>query len=77
MSDKITEPINHKGKPCIYKSMTCSEGFCESCEVPITYISCGLVDKNKVHLVDYHGESYPYRDETIGCIENGAKRIVE
>ena len=27
------EPINHKGKPCPYLSLTCQEGWCVECGI--------------------------------------------
>jgi hypothetical protein len=68
----------HKGEPCIYhKGVLCQKGFCSECTLAHTCVSCGLFDLEHVQLVDYQGESYPFCDLTVDCINRGAKLIVE
>lgn len=67
----------HKGEPCLYKDITCIEGFCFQCAVPITCTSCGLTDKDHVHIVDFWGVLKPYCDETMGCLKRGTQKLID
>jgi hypothetical protein len=67
----------HKGEVCVYKNITCVEGFCNRCSIPITCIVCGKTDRQTVHIVEYFGERQPYCDDSSECVQRGADRIVE
>ena len=67
----------HKGELCPYKNITCVEGFCFNCAIPITCIVCGKTDRHTVHIVEYFGERQPYCDDSVACVKRGSQRIVE
>lgn len=36
--DEERKPVNHKGKPCPFKPITCQEGWCNECEIFMVWL---------------------------------------